>query len=398
MQSKVSAPNYQELHFAALRTDFTGTPSLPWKSKQQHKAKIKDRFIGCLIGGAIGDALGAPVEFMRRDEILKQFGTKGITNYVPAYGGIGTITDDTQMTMFTAEGLLRAWVRGNCRGLDFPSGLPLTLEFAYKRWLATQGLGKPMQNNGWLMTHSELFSRRAPGNTCLSALQTASGKIPAPNDSKGCGGVMRAAPVGLFAWSLRDKMFAKEAFDLGSAAAAITHGHPSGYLTGGVLAVIIMALADGVNLPEALAAAKDILLSQWGHEETFVAIELAETLATSNIEPIDAITQLGQGWVAEEALAISVYCALKAKTFEQAVIMAVNHDGDSDSTGAITGNIMGALLGFEAIPATWFDQLELREVLLELAEDMYAMPEWSHTIPTTSDWLSHPICQKYPAG
>lgn len=65
---------------------------------------IRDRYQGCLLGGAVGDALGAPLEFMRRSEILQAFGPKGITDLVPAYGKLGAITDDTQMTLFTAEG------------------------------------------------------------------------------------------------------------------------------------------------------------------------------------------------------------------------------------------------------------------------------------------------------
>ena len=76
---------------------------------------VRERCLGCILGGAVGDALGAPVEFMRRREILDTFGPDGITEYAPAYGGLGTITDDTQMTLFTAEGLLRAHVRYSVR-------------------------------------------------------------------------------------------------------------------------------------------------------------------------------------------------------------------------------------------------------------------------------------------
>src|ERR1700744_4883480 len=97
----------------------------------------RERFHGCLLGGAVGDALGAPVEFYSRNEILAQFGPTGIADYAPAYGGIGMITDDTQMTMFTAEGLLRYWVRGRLRGgVSTHTGATAN---AYLRWLHTQG-------------------------------------------------------------------------------------------------------------------------------------------------------------------------------------------------------------------------------------------------------------------
>lgn len=107
-----------------------------WRSKRQQKRTVQGRFLGCLLGGAVGDALGAPVEFMKRTEILRRFGPKGITQYAPAYGGLGTITDDTQMTLFTAEGLIRGWVRGCFKGITTYSGVT---SHAYLRWLQTQG-------------------------------------------------------------------------------------------------------------------------------------------------------------------------------------------------------------------------------------------------------------------
>ncbi|MFM7786598.1 MAG: ADP-ribosylglycohydrolase family protein, partial [Gammaproteobacteria bacterium] len=204
---------------------------------------MQSRFAGCLLGGAVGDALGAPVEFMTRAQILQRFGPAGIRGYAPAYGGPGRITDDTQMTLFTAEGLIRAWVRGCLRGL---SSCPDVTANAYLRWLHTQGerpardIAVGMDAPGWLFRQTELHSRRAPGSTCLSALRsmTSLGE-PARNNSKGCGGVMRVAPVGLFAWRLAGQESARDAFRLGTDLAALTHGHPTGSLTAGVLAVLV---------------------------------------------------------------------------------------------------------------------------------------------------------------
>ena len=88
---------------------------------------LRDKFRGCLLGGALGDALGAPVEFMQRDDILREFGANGITEFALAYDGLGTITDDTQMTLFTAEGLLRAEVR------TWSHGIPADLVFMTAR-------------------------------------------------------------------------------------------------------------------------------------------------------------------------------------------------------------------------------------------------------------------------
>ena len=131
---------------------------------------MKGRFQGCLLGGAVGDALGAPVEFLTRREILRRFGPEGITGYTPAWGGLGTITDDTQMTLFTAEGLIRAWVRERVTGTASAVGVTA---HAYLRWLRTQGerphraIDTGTVETGWLFQQRALHSRRAPGVTCL---------------------------------------------------------------------------------------------------------------------------------------------------------------------------------------------------------------------------------------
>lgn len=373
---------------------------IAWRSKRQQRRTVQGRFLGCLLGGAVGDALGAPVEFMKRTEILRRFGPNGITQYAPAYGGLGTITDDTQMTLFTAEGLIRGWVRGCFKGITTYSGVTA---HAYLRWLQTQGerpscdIDFGTDEPGWLFQQRQLHGRRAPGNTCLSALRAMSSLgEQARNDSKGCGGVMRVAPVGLFAWRLRQYESPHDAFRLGTELAALTHGHPTGALTGGVLAVLILALTDGASLPEALAASKAILRAETGHEETLRAIEMAETLAVSGLPHEEAIARLGQGWIAEEALAISIYCALVARNFKQGVILAVNHDGDSDSTGSIVGNLLGAMHGVEAIPAEWLEPLELRDVITELAEDLYAFKDWQIGEYSENEELNQRIWQKYP--
>ena len=374
-----------------------------WQSKRQQQRTVQGRFLGCLLGGAVGDALGAPVEFMSRAEILRQFGSKGISDYAPAYGRLGAITDDTQMTLFTAEGLLRAHVRGCMKGI---TSYPSMTANAYLRWLHTQGettysgVDPIVVNSGWLIQQPALHHRRAPGNTCLSALRAIKSLGDgASNDSKGCGGVMRVAPVGLYLWrrTHAPQAAADEAFELGTELAAITHGHPTGSLTAGVLAVLILALTDRAPLSEALDTAKAILQRQDNHRETLENIELAERLARSNNHtPAEAIARIGQGWVAEEALAIAIYCALVARSFKRGVLLAVNHDGDSDSTGAIAGNLLGAMYGLKSIPVHWLESLELRDVITEVANDLYAFEEWAIGEYSTNHEQTELIREKYP--
>src|SRR5687768_16508998 len=117
-----------------------------------------NRISGCLLGGAVGDALGAPIEFMGLDEIRRRFGPDGLLEFTPGYvGGIGKITDDTQMTLFTAEGILRGRARWAVRGICH---LPSVVHAAYMRWLVTQGeKANPAYArgaeppDGWLITN-----------------------------------------------------------------------------------------------------------------------------------------------------------------------------------------------------------------------------------------------------
>jgi len=171
------------------------------------------------LGGAIGDALGAPVEFMRLGEITSHFDSGQVDGYLPAYGrDAGAITDDTQMTLFTVEGLIRMWVRRRLEGEADAS----VIHRAYRRWYRTQTEAYPASfdvDDGWLLTEEWLWSRRAPGNTCLSGLAAARelGSRVA-NDSKGCGTVMRSAPLG---------MVSSDPMVLADECSGLTHGHPT---------------------------------------------------------------------------------------------------------------------------------------------------------------------------
>jgi ADP-ribosylglycohydrolase len=334
---------------------------------------LTDRARGCLLGGAVGDALGAAIEFYSLARIRESFGPEGVRDMVPAYGIRGAITDDTQMTLFTAEGLLRARSALAVDEIVAPSD---QIRRAYLRWLFTQGhlperlppgIERAELLDGWLLEQRFLHARRAPGQTCLTSLADPSPRPWAENWSKGCGGVMRMAPAGLASaeGTIRD------AYTVGFQAAHLTHGHPTGYLAAGAFAVMIERLAEGSPLDEAIGSGLGALDREEG-AETIRGIEAAQRAARELPASPEAVETLGGGWIAEEALSIAVYCALVSHDYESAVLLAVNHSGDTDSTGAITGNLMGALLGPDAIPERWLDELEGREVIDRVASDLVA--------------------------
>lgn len=340
-------------------------------------AAVLDKIRGCMFGGAVGDALGFPIEFRSAQDIFTIYGENGICNY-ELFHDTAYISDDTQMTLFTANGLLIGYTRACLRGIMGP--WQEYVRMAYKNWLQTQDKNYEQEQcrvRCWLMNYEELYHNRAPGNTCLSALyQEESGSISNKiNHSKGCGGVMRVAPVGLY---LPKHIKSIKDIDMvGAEVAAITHGHPLGYIPAAALTHIIARCVTSDDdlsaiINEAISVTKELFVNEDYIDEFCVLMERAVQFANSDMEDLDAIKKLGQGWVAEETLAIAIYCALKHKDdYIKGVIAAVNHDGDSDSTGAVTGNILGVYLGINQIPKEFVEPLELKDVIEELSVDMY---------------------------
>lgn len=328
---------------------------------------IQDRFRGCLLGGAIGDALGYPVEFMKNTEIKNRFGANGITDLV-CNDESALISDDTQMTLFTVNGIEWAFDRINERGIG--DWISSGVYPAYVRWLATQGYSVPkallepqaFEDESNFILSRKVWQRRAPGNTCIAALLSAlEDSVALHNDSKGCGAVMRVAPAGLLYYGN-----ANSAFKLGAQTAKITHHHPTASAAAGSMTVIISRIVAGNNLA---AAVNDAVQGKYTRNtEVRSALKAAYSYAKSDLPHDVAIKRLGGGWVAEEALAIAVYCAMATNNAEDALLLAVNHDGDSDSTGAICGNIVGALYGMCGLRKDWVSGIELSDFIISSAD------------------------------
>lgn len=343
-----------------------------------------DRIRGCLVGGAAGDALGYAVEFDKLKTIRKEYGKQGITEYTLDFKtGSAVVSDDTQMTLFTAEGIIAAKKCGVVKPAD--KRLYPYVHSAYLNWYETQGRnpGKmPVKDMpaSKLMDIPDLFVTRAPGLTCLSALGSPKKRdLYNPiNDSKGCGTIMRMAPVGI----LYPEAAPEEIVEMGAEISAITHGHPLGCFPSGIFAEIIRQSIwndERKTLAEITENAMDAARNLYGKsdlwEDLEALIDKAVSLAGNEGSDESNIKKLGEGWVAEEALAIALYCALRYENdFSACLIASVNHDGDSDSTGAVAGNILGALIGYDRIDEKWKKNLQFHKLLLHFADECAA---WS---------------------
>jgi acetoin utilization protein AcuC len=303
--------------------------------------KISNKFQGCLYGGAIGDAFGFEVEFMSYADIQAKFGSDGIEEPIYHAGKL-LVSDDTQMTLFTLEGLSRCMNNGT---LNDTEKVIQEIYNSYLDWNLTQGSHHPSGSKptGSLHLESCMQQQMAPGYTCMGALDSGYCGTPETpiNNSKGCGGVMRVAPIGLIrSWSH------SQAFDIASRAAAITHGHPSGFLSAGAMGAIINLLLNGKELHSAVSQTIGILNEHKDHKETTEALRNALHKAGEQTDNhFKMVSSLGNGWVGEEALAIGVYAALVGNSFLDAITIATNHDGDSDSTASIAGQLWGAWKG-----------------------------------------------------
>ncbi len=340
---------------------------------------LQDKCRGSLVGGAVGDALGYEVEFMSLPEIRKRYGKNGIADYALDRNGVAEFSDDTQMSLFTAEGLLTAIAADKTFEKDI---LPY-ITSAYEHWYYTQCYPPLKMSKSWLTHIDSLWNRRAPGMTCMSALQSISMPDSAPvvNNSKGCGGVMRVAPIGIFSATHPKMLDLEHAGYLAGYAADITHKHPLSTYSSMALAMIVADCMsyDKVNRAEfrfIVANRVFKLLGLYFKDDKHLA-ELSElvmkalSLAESDKTDTDAIRELGEGWVAEETLAIAVFSVMRhIDNFEKCIVCAVNHDGDSDSTGAVAGNIIGAILGYSAIPKKYLTALELHDVIVSIADDL----------------------------
>jgi ADP-ribosylglycohydrolase len=351
----------------------------------------KSRIHGCLLGGALGDSLGYAVEFDSITAIRGRFGAAGLRDFAALDGG-AHFSDDTQMTLYTVDGLVEALEWANA-GVGADANACLWL--AYLRWLETQGMTAPepapRPQPRWIDGQPVLRQRRSPGNACLSGLATGEmGTVQRPvnPDSKGCGTVMRSAPFGLIPHIPADAVY-----KLSADAAALTHGHPSARQSAGVFSLLIHSLIQGGTLQAAARAAAERVRSDPEavpelRERLDAALRLADVAAAPEpaalLSPEDLVRELGEGWVAEEALAVGLYAVLATakgdqgplppvEHFKAAVAVAVNHSGDSDSTGSIAGNILGAYYGETCLPADWLEALEAPEVIRGMADQLVSV-------------------------
>ncbi|GAB2813178.1 ADP-ribosylglycohydrolase family protein [Streptomyces chlorus] len=370
--------------------DATGGPVWGRREQQDFRSRVR----GTLLGVALGDALGAPVDGQGIDAIRQTHGAAGITGPAPAHGRRGAVTHLTQMTLFSVDGLIRAQVRRDT-GAWHP---PTDLHRAYLRWATTQrdwGPDERRKEDGWLAREEWLYARRDPARALLVGLgDETMGTPEAPKNpgEAGPGAAARSAPFGLLVgWE--PQLVAQLAVEC----AAQTHGRPTAYLAAGGYAAIVHGLARGETLDTAVQRALALLAARPGHQPVSDALQQALGAVRQGMPTPERIAGLAGEGTAEGLVAVAVYCALVGEDVRHGLCLAVNMDGPSAAAGALTGGLLGALHGETALPPAWLAELEGRPTILELADD-FAMemtqgPALHGPAGSSPAWLA-----RYPRG
>ena len=332
---------------------------------------------GCLLGLAVGDAMGYTVDSRSWPEIQEDYGPNGLLGY-DLVNGYADVTSYTQLAAFTANGLLLGLTRGQMTGRMAPFVRYIAL--SSKEWAMSQrSWGRPDQSHCWLMRKTELCRRHCMDTRMLEVLER--DNLGSPEEPKTAytqpGSVTCAVGVGLFFHRHRIKL--TEINRLGAEAIALTHGSPSAFLTGAMVAHIITCILRKPDAPlKAVVhhAMRDIR-EEFGHQYSQAydicnQLRNAITYASSkSLSPVEVMEKL-RCCTAPEVLAGAVYACLASDgDFDRAMILAVNHSGRSAAVGALTGAMLGAKLGESALPEFYIECLEPAETLKELADDLF---------------------------
>ncbi len=340
-------------------------------------AAQRTSYRGCLLGLAVGDAMGYTVDSRSWQEIQEDYGPNGLLGY-DLVNGYAEISSYTQLAAFTCNGLLLGLTRGQMLGKMAP--LVRYVDLAHREWAASQRpWGRPARSYCWLLRKRELCQRHCMDTRMLDTLsreKVGSLEDPVNNYSTPCS-LTSAIGVGLF--FDRERTDQQEINRLGAEAVALTHGSPAAFLTGALLTHLISRILAHPNASLKLIVMKSVeaFREQFGHQYS-QAYDLANLIRNAvtfseapNLRPSDVMERM-HCESAAQVLAGAIYaCLVSQGDFDRAMIVAVNHSGRSAAVGAIVGAILGARLGEEALPEFYIECLEPAEVLRELADDLF---------------------------
>ena len=329
-------------------------------------------YCGCLLGLAVGDAMGYTVEDKSWEEIQTEYGPNGLLGFDLKEDEYAPVTSHTQIAAFLCNGLLLALTRGKKEYMRWS-------KVALKEWVRTQQFCRDPETSPCFLCKLPQFHRRH----CRDIRMLDNHRLEfygSMTQRKNMNNTPGAITAGIAAGMLYQpgRISPEGAGELAGELIALTHGHPETFLSGVVLSYVIAGVLGGADLLRSLNQA--IQMTETRYAEQFPKVEMltmklrqAIDLARNHaLSPLQAMEQIGCEDTAE-CLAGAMYtCLVNPKDFDGAIITAVNHSGTSAAVGAITGAIMGAQLGEDALPEFYLESLDCTDVLRTLAQDMAA--------------------------
>ena len=363
----------------------------------------RDAYRGCLLGLAIGDAMGYPVDTKTWLQIQEEYGPYGLMGY-DLRNGYAEVSSHTQITAVSCNGLLLGLTRGQVYGKMAPFVRYVGL--AQQEWaIGQRRYDQPSRNHCWVYRVSDMRHRHCTDTRMVETLNRGKlGSLEDPvNRYDTPASLISAVAAGLFAET--GKMDQVESNRLGAESVALTHGHPLAFLPGAMVAHLIRGCLRQPPKPlytlvkEALGALQTQFVREYPREVSQITalVEQAMSLAEERLtQPAAAMERLKCDTGAE-VLAGAIYAALLCEEdFDSAMVIAVNHSGRSAAVAALTGAILGAQLGEEILPEFYMDGLFIADVLRDLADDLVqGCPMVRGSLLFDGDWESKYLHGEY---
>ncbi len=341
-------------------------------------AKKRAAYRGCLLGLAVGDAMGYTVNSHTLGEIQEDYGPGGLQGYDPV-NGYADITSYTQLAAFTANGLLYGLTLGRKNGTMSP--FIQYIARSHWEWASSQQMmDRPSRTACWLFREKAMCQRHCLDTRMKEIILRKQLRTPEePGNTMNTPTSLTAAVgVGLF-YDPAD-MDPGEINRLGMEAVALTHGDPQAFLPGALVTALVSRSLREPQLPletligDVLEQFREQFSHDYGRQVNQITnlLKMAQSLsADPTVAPMDAMERL-QCKTGAQVLAGCVYALLTGgEDFDRTLITAVNHFGASAAVAALAGAILGARLGVEALPEFYLECLEPRDILQELADDLY---------------------------
>lgn len=363
----------------------------------------RDAYRGCLLGLAIGDAMGYPVDTKTWPQIQEEYGPYGLMGY-DLRNGYADVSSHTQLAAFSCNGLLLGLTRGQVYGKMAPFVRYVGL--AQQEWaIGQRRYDQPGRNHCWMFRVSEMRHRHCTDTRMVETLNRGKlGSLEDPvNRHDTPAAIASAVAAGIFAG--QGRMSQQELDRLGAECVALTHGHPLAFLPGAVVAHLISGCLRHPNkrlkmlVKEALSAMQEQFVREYPREvgQITALVEQAVSLAEERlVRPHDAMERLKCDTGAE-ILAGAIYAAMLCEEdFDNAMVIAVNHSGRSSAVSSLTGAILGAQMGEQTLPEFYMEGLEIAEVLRDLADDLVqGCPMVRGSLLFDGDWESRYLHGEY---